>query len=110
MTNLNKNNNELLEQVQSIADQIQTGIYETENEDGPNGFDYLEDVLDIQYIIDREKNYLGARVLVAFGGPNIWINTYTKTIEGYWWQQTEFAYYMQDNLDLDSCLEELYSY
>tara|TARA_R110000803_G_scaffold3086_3_gene10572 strand:+ start:298 stop:633 length:336 start_codon:yes stop_codon:yes gene_type:complete len=109
MTNLNKNNNKLLEHLQSIANQIQTGIYETENEDGPNGFDYLEDALDIQYIIDSKKNYLGARVLVAFGGPNIWINTKEKTIEGYWWEQTEFAYYTQDNLDLDFCLEEIYN-
>ena len=109
MTNLNTNNNKLLEQVQSIANQIQTGSYETENEEGPNGFDYLEDALDIQYITDSKKNYLGARVLVAFGGPNIWINTKEKTIEGYWWGQTEFSYYTEDNLDLDFCLEEIYN-
>jgi hypothetical protein len=39
---------------------------------------YLSDVLDIQYIVTGAGEYLAARILVAFGGPNIWINTQTK--------------------------------
>ena len=95
----NKLHNELLDRVQHIAN----------NEEGPNGFDYLEDVLDIQYIVSSEKKYLGARVLVAFGGPNIWINTQKQMIEGYWSSDSEFVYYSKDNLDLDSTLEEIYN-
>ena len=109
MTNTNKKHNELLDQVQHIAEQIQSGTYETDCEHGPNGFDYLEDVLDIQYIVSSDKKYLGARVLVAFGGPNIWINTQKQMIEGYWWGDNEFAYYQDDNLELDSTLEEIYN-
>ena len=105
----NKLHNELLDRVQHIANTIESGEYETDNEEGPNGFDYLEDVLDIQYIVSSEKKYLGARVLVAFGGPNIWINTQKQMIEGYWSSDREVVYYSKDNLDLDSTLEEIYN-
>lgn len=109
MNNTSKKENQLLDHVKHIANIIETGEYETDNEEGPNGYDYLEDALDIQYIVSSNKEYLGARVLVAFGGPNIWINTQKQMIEGYWWDKSEFAYYQQDNLDLDSILKEIYN-
>ena len=71
-----------------------------------SGYDYLEDVLDTQYIADEDRNYLGARVLVAFGGPNIWINTQTKTIEAYWWEDKAFAYYENDEMGINDVLAE----
>jgi hypothetical protein len=73
-----------------------------------SAYDYLQDALDIQYIVSRNKEYLGARVLVAFGGPNIWINTQTETVEGYWWSDSAFASF-RDNLGLDDALEDLYN-
>ena len=109
MNNTKEKNNDLLDQVKHIAETIESGQYETDNEDGPNGFDYLSDVLDIQYIVSSKKEYLGARVLVAFGGPNIWINTQKNMVEGYWWGDSEFAYYREDNLELDEVLEEIYN-
>ena len=50
MNNTKEKNNDLLDQVKHIAETIESGQYETDNEDGPSGFDYLSDVLDIQYI------------------------------------------------------------
>jgi len=44
----------------------------------------LQDVLSIEFISDQSRNYLGARILVAFGGPNIWIDTRNDIVEGYW--------------------------
>lgn len=79
-----------------------------ESEGEYSAFDYLQDALDIEYIVSSKKEYLGARVLVAFGGPNIWINTRTKTVEGYWWGDSAFASF-QDNIGLDEALEELFS-
>ena len=69
-----KEKNLLLDQVKHIRDTIVSGEYETDNEEGCNALDYLEDVLDINYYVDQKKEYLGARILVAFGGPNIWID------------------------------------
>jgi len=74
-----------------------------------SGFDYLNDVLDIEYIVSSKKEYLGARVLVAFGGPNIWINTRTKQVEGYCWGDKSIQSYNNDSLDLDDALETLYN-
>jgi len=73
-----------------------------------SAMDYLEGVMDIEYIVNSKKEFLGARVLVAFGSPNIWINTRTNTVEGHWWGDSASAHYI-DSMDLNGALEELYS-
>jgi hypothetical protein len=66
-----------------------------------------KDVYDIRYIVDREKRYLGAELMVAGGGPNIWVNLDTKYVEGYWGgDKVEQPF--TDNLDLDGYCEEMY--
>ena len=44
----------------------------------------LDDALDVEYMIDAKGNYLGAQVLMTFGGPYIYINTRYSKVEGYW--------------------------
>lgn len=73
----------------------------------PSAGDYLEDALDIEYVVGQDKTYRGARVLVTFGGPNIWIDTQHNWVEGYWWGDEWTSGYV-DNLGLDDYLEELY--
>ena len=80
-----KSDNGLSDMVKNIANTINTGIYETESEEGCNAFDYLKDALDFRWIVSNELEFLGARILVAFGGPNIWIDTFRKEVEGFWW-------------------------
>lgn len=59
-------------------------------EDVPEGWeprgmwDYFEDVYNIRYVVDDDLDYCAVRVMVACGGPNIWVDTYTKTVELYW--------------------------
>lgn len=74
-----------------------------------SGFDYLSDVLDIEYICNSNREYLGARVLVAFGGPNIWINTRTQQVEGYCWGESCIMSYSNDAMDIDSALNEYFN-
>jgi hypothetical protein len=103
--------NDLKEHVQSIADSLTNPPEPVENEYGDTEgdvYDYLKDALDIEYIVSSKKEYLGARVLIAFGGPNIWINTRTKTVEGYWWADSAHARFV-DNLGLDDALAEIYA-
>jgi len=103
---------DIKESVQHIINQIQNGLDDAElNVDGEpvSAFDYLQDALDIEYIVNSNRVYLGARVLVAFGGPNIWINTRTKQVEGYWWQDRCIMSYDQDNIGLDDALETIYN-
>ncbi len=106
---------DIKEQVQYIAKKISNPDWselnkgrDIESEGEFSAFDYLQDALEIEYIVSSKKEYLGARVLVTFGGPNIWINTRTKTVEGYWWSDSATASF-QDNLGLDAALEELFS-
>jgi len=102
--------------VQAIADNITNPPMDEwnegrdiENEGEFSALEYLEDALDIEYIVASDrKTFLGARVLVAFGGPNIWINTRTNTVEGHWWGDSASATF-EDNLGLNDALEMLYT-
>lgn len=48
-------------------------------------YDYFEDhIYDIEYTIGGDFDYRGVRVMIAFGGPNIYINTNNKRVELYW--------------------------
>jgi len=94
--------------VQHIADMLSRGFEGEKNSDDEdfNAFDYLQDALDIEYIVNNRGEYLGARVLVAFGGPNIWVNTRTHTVEGHWWGDSAYASFT-DGIGLDEALQEL---
>lgn len=97
---------------ENIAREIQTGTYDFDVESSeyeqPCPGDYLSDVLDYRFTIDSSKRYLGAHILVAYGGMNIWINTMEKCIEGYWGGDEIKRYYNQDNLGICDYMEELY--
>ena len=84
--------------------------YETdhdEDDEGTLASRFMDHVYDIRYIVDREKRYLGAELMVAGGGPNIWVNLDTKYVEGYWGGDRVNVPFT-DNLGLDDYLEELY--
>ncbi len=93
------------EQLRRMCKNIANGI--TRPEEGDNASSWMEDVYDIRYIVDREKRYLGAELMVAGGGPTVWVNLDTKYVEGYWGgdQVTEP---FTDNLGLDDYCEEMY--
>ncbi|VAW80784.1 hypothetical protein MNBD_GAMMA12-1153 [hydrothermal vent metagenome] len=113
--------NELQEHVDSIANGITNGITlnaeehdyilaETGQEagDSMHASEYLSDCLDTEYVVDSSGNYLGARVLVAFGGPNIWIDTRRKIVEGAWWSDNATASFT-DSMNLDEYLKEIHA-
>jgi hypothetical protein len=103
--------NRLQNQVNHIANTISNGFGDDElNYDGEpmSAFDYLQDALDIEYIVNGKGEYLGARVLVAFGGPNIWVNTRQGIVEGYWWRDKANASF-NDEIGLDDALSELWN-
>ena len=47
-------------------------------------YTYFNDVLDIEYTISGRGDYLGTRIAVTLGGPNIYINTRHGEVEGFW--------------------------
>ena len=94
-----------------IADGISSPEMITDEETGEkreqSAGDWMEDVYDIRYIVDREKRYLGAELMVAGGGPNIWVNLQTNTVDGYWGCD-KVTWGFVDNIGLDDYLEEIY--
>ena len=87
---------------QQITDE-ETGEKRTET-----ASDWMEGTYDIRYIVDREKRYYAAELMVAGGGPTIWVNLNTKEVEGYWGSDRVTEPFI-DNLDLDGYCEEMYA-
>lgn len=50
-------------------------------------YDYLDEVFDIIYYVGGDKEVRGVRLMVACGGPNVYIDTFHRTVELYWWSE-----------------------
>ncbi len=48
-------------------------------------WDWAEDILDIEYRVDSHKELRSVQIMVTCGGPNIYVDTATKSVELYWW-------------------------
>ena len=90
-----------------IAQEITDGLKIDDTSGTGTVTEWMEGVYDIRYIVDREKRYLGAELLVAGGGPTVWVNLDTKYVEGYWGSDRVKEPFI-DNLDLDGYCEEMY--
>ena len=90
-----------------IAEEITAG--NPEGKDSKTASAWMEDTYDIRYIVDREKRYLGAELLVAGGGPTIWVNLESMYVEGYWGGD-KVQEPFRDNIGLDNYCEEMYGY
>lgn len=70
---------------------------------------FLEDNFGIRVttMLGDENTYYGAEVCVACGGPNIWINTNTRYVEGYW-GSTEITVPYVDHIGFDDEVELIF--
>ena len=102
MTALKKNNckQQLRDQCEHIAETISTPMEDVH--------EWMNDVYDIEWITFNDHKYKSARLLVAGGGPNIWVNLQTSTVDGYWWGD-HCTHRFEDNLGLDEYLEEIHA-
>lgn len=51
----------------------------------PRGmWDYFDETYNTRYVVDDDLDYVGVRVMVACGGPNVWVDTYNQTVDLYW--------------------------
>jgi hypothetical protein len=98
----------------NIADGITNPVTSNdEQEDGSveqhgGASEWMEGVYDIEWITFNDHSYKAARLMVAGGGPNIWVNLQTSTVDGYWWgDHCKFPF--TDNIGLDEYLEELHA-
>ena len=85
---------------QHIAETISTPLEDVH--------EWMNDVYDIEWITSQDHSYKAARLLVAGGGPNIWVNLQDMTVDGYWGGD-KCSWGFIDNLGLDEYLEELHA-
>lgn len=71
--------------------------------------EYIGDALDFEIRTGLDGDYRSARIMVGFGGPNIFIDTKTEIVQVFWWNE-----YAEQSIDSDFCaqvdeyLRELY--
>ena len=81
-----------------------------ENIENGTLYDYIGECLEIEFITDARREYIGSRILVTLGGPNIWINTKKGHIEAFWGNEN-FYYHLDSYVinELDFILEEFFN-
>lgn len=73
-------------------------------------YDYLSDVYDIVYYVGSNKDVRGVRLMVACGGPNIFIDTFDREIQLYWWNESAKCSLDYDIAnEITSLFEEIYN-
>jgi hypothetical protein len=93
-------NEQLERMVKNIADDITDGKPGAAHE-------YMEDVYSKEWITHEDHSYKAARLMVAGGGPNIWVNLMTNTVDGYWGADKRSCGFI-DNIGLDEYLAQLH--
>lgn len=106
------------EYVQSIANDIKKVYdytpeererYEEEGE-AFDLFSYFEDVLDIEYTISGNGDFLGVRLAVTLGGPNVWVDTRRGEVFGAWGTERASAWLPSEICEeINSIFEESYN-
>lgn len=105
-TNLDDSQKQLISQVDAVVKEIETGKFY--NKEIESAYEYLEDALNILHYINQSGEHMGGEIMVACGGPNIYIDTRSKEVKGFWGGDTYTNWYGQDAIDLDEALEEMY--
>ena len=110
MTALKKKSETCEEQLRRMCKDIAEEITDGKTREGKNVYmqDFMEGVYDIEWITFNDGSYKGARLLVAGGGPTIWVNVKNDEVEGYW-AGDHCTEAFQDNIGLRAYLEELHA-
>jgi|TARA_R100000482_G_scaffold53854_1_gene19310 hypothetical protein len=108
MTALKKKSETCEEQLRRMCSDIADGITDPDKEYWNDTRKWMEDVYDIEWITFKDHSYKAARLLVAGGGPSIWVNLQTNTVDGYWGGDKVTEPFI-DNLGLDEYCEEMYA-
>ena len=93
------------EQLRRMVKDIANSI--TSPEEGETAAKWMEGTYDIRYLVDQNKMFLGAEILVAGGGPTIWVDTFREQVTG-WWGSDRVQWHFQDNMGLNDYMEEMY--
>ena len=104
--------NDLRDYIENIKEEV-FAIYDgkamNEEEEPASFYDYFEDALDWNYTISANGDFLGVRVYVTLGGPNVWIDTRNKEIAGAWGTERESTWLPSEICEeIDEVFESYY--
>ena len=106
-------NNNAAEYALSIAQEIRENTRNgnpyglNDNGEPVTAWEYLDNVLDMEYTTTPQHEYLGSRIAITLGGPNAWIDTRAGEIVVYWGSDTAREWLPGDFIDgLDEMLSE----
>lgn len=80
-------------QVAAIAQEL---IELAQAEDYDDMYNYFDEVYDIVYYVGADRKLRGVRLAVALGGPNIYVDTWSRTVDGYWGADESHSYFDAD--------------
>lgn len=107
----NKENFEYCERIARELEQYINGeITDEETGEGLSLCDYFSDVLDFEFIINSQFEYSAVKIYVTLGGPTVWIDTYSNSIELRWANEKATYYLTSDSIDeINDYWEEYYN-
>lgn len=76
-------------------------------------YNYFADneIFDIKYTIDENFDFCGARAMITFGGPNIYIDTERESIMLRWWNESaEYSLTSSTAETVEDYFRERYNY
>lgn len=101
---------DLQKYVDGIATDLKDIYNHNENAEAEDLYEYISEALDIEYTISSNGDFLGARIAVTLGGPNVWIDTREGYIKGTWGTDRAEAWIPCEIVDEINCMmEDLYS-
>lgn len=109
------NENETVKALERITKDIAKELDEAaannfmiKNEDSEDE-DYFDDILDVNYLINSDMSYKAVKICVGWGGPNIYIDTESDRVVGYWGFKTAYYPLSYDTVcAIDAYWEERY--
>lgn len=73
-------------------------------------YDYMDDILDIDFTVNRYKEYSSCSICIGWGGPNIYIDTDSAEVKLYWGNTREsYPIHYTTRDAIDEYAEEYYN-
>ena len=98
---------QLRQMVDAYAEDVNNGLVRFyELEEGEEGEHY--EAYSVKYIIDQDGEFSDVMILLAGGGPVVWLDTWAREVQGFWGSDK----YSRHIYDFDYILdfwEEMYS-
>lgn len=71
---------------------------------------YNTEIYDIEYTIGSNTQFRAVKLMLGCGGPNVYINTNTASVELFWWtEKAEYPLAPSVVEEIDNYWEEIYS-